>query len=918
MAIFKCKMCGGSLEVTAGETIIECEYCGTQQTLPKTTDENVQSLFNRANLLRQKSEFDKAEAVYEKILAADETESEAYWGVILCKFGIEYVEDPTTFKRVPTCHRTSYDSIIADEYYKKALEHADATQRAIYEREAKQIDEIQKGILAISAQEEPYDVFICYKETDSDGKRTQDSVIANDIYHQLTTEGFKVFYAAITLEDKLGSAYEPIIFAALNSSKVMLSIGTKPEHFNAVWVKNEWSRFLKMMKNDRSKMLIPCYKGMDAYELPEEFAHLQAQDMGKIGFINDIVRGIKKVVVKDEPQATVVKETVVTAGNANTAPLLKRAFMFLEDGDWNGANEYCEKVLDIDPENAQAYLGKLMAELRVKHQDDLKNCAQPFNERNNFQKALRFADDTLKKELQGYIDFIMNRNFTNAYNDAVRAMEAAISEIEYKRVAEQFEKIRDFKDAKELAAKCLEDAEEARLNAIYMSAKKAMEDAKSEDAYKRAASKFYMIRTYQDSAALEKECYAKAEDARKDKILAEGQAMMKGEIAAEYEAVIRKFQHIPGWRNVDELIDDCKKKIEEINAKEEAERLEQERQAKKRAKRMKLTAIIAAVVVVVGVAAALLCTKVIVPNVKYNKAVALMDAGKYDEAAFVFGTIRNHKDAQKLWMALSSDTIAVGDNHTVGLKSDGTVVATGDNDDRQCNVSSWTDIVAIAAGPGHTVGLKSGGTVVAVGRNGSNQCNVHGWKDIVAVSASRVASATVGLKSDGTVVATGANAADQCDVGDWKNIVAIAAGGEHTVGLKSNGTVVATGYNRYDQCNVHGWKNIVAIAAGNYFTVGLKANGTVVVTNGAYRVSGWTDIVAIAAGAWHAVGLKSDGTVVATGTNDKGQCNVSGWTDIVAIAAGNYFTVGLKSDGTIVVAGDAPDGVSSWTNIKTP
>ena len=76
MALLKCKMCGGSLEVAAGETIIECEYCGTQQTLPKTTDENIQALFNRANLLRQKNEFDKAEAVYEKILEADDTEAE--------------------------------------------------------------------------------------------------------------------------------------------------------------------------------------------------------------------------------------------------------------------------------------------------------------------------------------------------------------------------------------------------------------------------------------------------------------------------------------------------------------------------------------------------------------------------------------------------------------------------------------------------------------------------------------------------------------------------------------------------------------------------------------------------------------------------------------------------------------------------
>ena len=337
MSTLKCKMCGGTLEINENETTATCEYCGTEQTIPKITDDVVGNLFNRANTLRLKSEFDKAEEVYNKIVGLDNTQSEAYWGIILCKYGIEYVEDPTTYKRVPTCHRTSYDAITADEDYKLAIQYADISQKIIYEAEAKAIDEIQKGILTISQNEKPYDVFICYKETDESGKRTQDSVLANDIYHQLTQEGFKVFYAAITLEDKLGQEYEPYIFAALNSAKVMLVIGSKPEYFTAVWVKNEWSRYLKLMKADRSKLLIPCYKDMDAYELPEEFAHLQA-------------RGIKKVINKDEPKSA-VKETAAAgqAVNSAVAPLLKRISLFLEDGNWQEADEYCERVLDSDP-----------------------------------------------------------------------------------------------------------------------------------------------------------------------------------------------------------------------------------------------------------------------------------------------------------------------------------------------------------------------------------------------------------------------------------------------------------------------------------------------------------------------------------------------------------------------------------------
>ncbi|PGK35044.1 hypothetical protein CN907_21065 [Bacillus anthracis] len=76
------------------------------------------------------------------------------------------------------------------------------------------------------------------------------------------------------------------------------------------------------------------------------------------------------------------------------------------------------------------------------------------------------------------------------------------------------------------------------------------------------------------------------------------------------------------------------------------------------------------------------------------------------------------------------NTIAAGRGHTVALKSDGTVVATGSNEYGQCNVSDWSDIVAIAAGNKHTVGLKSDGTVVAVGDNTYGQCNVSSWHNI--------------------------------------------------------------------------------------------------------------------------------------------------------------------------------------------
>lgn len=294
MSVFKCKMCGGTLDINLGDLVVECPYCGTKQTIPRLDDERRANLYDRANHFRRGNDYDRAAGIYNQILNEDGTDAEAYWSIVLCRYGIEYVEDPATHKRIPTVNCAQYTSIFDDADYKSALQYADTSQKAIYEAEANAINEIQKGILAISQKEKPFDVFICYKETDANGRRTPDSVLANDLYYQLTQENFRVFFSRITLEDKLGTAYEPYIFAALNSAKVMVVLGTKAEHFNAVWVKNEWSRYLALIKNGAKKTLIPAYRDMDPYDLPEQFSHLQAQDMSKLGFMQDLIRGIKK------------------------------------------------------------------------------------------------------------------------------------------------------------------------------------------------------------------------------------------------------------------------------------------------------------------------------------------------------------------------------------------------------------------------------------------------------------------------------------------------------------------------------------------------------------------------------------------------------------------------------------------------
>lgn len=468
--IIKCKMCGGDLDFEPGSTVCECEYCGSKQTIPSVDSEKKTNLFNRANRLRMNSEFDKASAVYEQIVAEFPEEAEAYWGLCLCAYGIEYVDDPATGSKIPTCHRTLLTSIMEDGNFEQACDYADPVARKVYREEAKTIDRIQKDILSIAQNETPYDVFICYKETAEDGSRTEDSVLAQDVYEALTAKGLKVFFSRITLEDKLGTQYEPYIYAALSSAKVMLAFGTTYEYYDAVWVKNEWSRFLGMMKADKRKVLIPCFKGLDAYDMPKEFRGLQAQDMAKLGWMQDLVRGVEKLCGKGETATTVVQKTVVQevqeSGKADN--LMKRVYLYLEDRDFEKASEYIDKVLDVDAEYAPAYVAQVLVAKKLTKEANLTILRASIDDDPTWKKALRFANEEQKQRYLGYAKQI---SVNEAYDKEQRRLtrERRVKQKQYHRALSAmnqkdypvalliFKKFGDYEESRKLFQQCISE-----------------------------------------------------------------------------------------------------------------------------------------------------------------------------------------------------------------------------------------------------------------------------------------------------------------------------------------------------------------------------------------------------------------------------------------------------------------------------
>ncbi len=669
MSVIKCKMCGGSLSYEVGSSVCECEYCGTKQTIPDTDDEKRLKLYERANKLRINNEFDKAAGVYESIVAEFQSEAEAYWGLVLCKYGIEYVDDPMTGKKIPTCHRSSFDSIFDDSNFDFVMENADTVARGIYREEAKQIEEIRKGIIEVSSKEEPYDIFICYKETAEDGERTIDSVIAQDVYEELTENGYRVFFSRISLEDKLGQEYEPYIFAALNSAKVMLVFGTQYDYLNAVWVKNEWSRFLQLMESGQKKTLIPCYKNIDAYDMPKEFAKLQAQDMGKVGATQDLIRGINKIFGKTSGSVNSAMESskvssVTTPLGYSEEPILKRIRMFLEDEDWDAASTYCEQVLNHNPECALAYVYKLMIGLKVTEQNKLGNLDKTFEHEKNYQKAIRFADENLKAELEGYNRAIIERKKENEYESALNIIKYAKTQDDYVGAKKAFESLGDYKDSKELAADADKLYHDFGMNSIYDGAI-GLSKSDSINDLEKALKEFDTILGWKDADERKEALNVKLHEMKYESAIAfmnEANELLEqiksGKYTDAYTELTnydkciekftqsaKKFEALREYMDSEEKLTQCDEIANQLKDEYKKKRDIYE----KHKKRTVIKCLVACGVIVILV---LLYIILVQPYLKnegaYKNAKKLLENGSYVEADIEFSKIENYKDSKDL------------------------------------------------------------------------------------------------------------------------------------------------------------------------------------------------------------------------------------------------------------------------------
>ncbi len=493
MAAFVCRMCGGVLE-RKGSGVCRCEYCGNMQSVPLIDDEDKAELCIVAEGFRREYQYDKAIEIYEQLLKVYPTDADLYWSMLLCRYGVECKEQQYSL------NRTHPRSLLSDEDYKAALKYATSEQRAVMESQAAQIDSIRRSIVEAASGFKQYDVYLCCKEADKNGRRTKDSVIAADIFKKLTEDGLKVFFPQVTLEDTLSSEQEQHIYAALNSSRVMVIVGIGNDSFESLWVKNAWVRFISLMNGER-KAVIPVFKDADASKLPSGLAQFQALDMARLGFERDLISSIRAIIAVDTASVKVVS-------SVKDDPMLRRAYVHLEYSEFDDATRLCDEMLKTQGDAAEIYLVKLLIEYRVSSEKELDKLEIDFSGSENYRRAMQLGDEGFRINLREHND-------RSIYNKFSALLDAASTEAECRAVADGFRSLGDYLDSAKKAEEAREKlgnveriAQQNRREGIYALCVKRLAESTDLNILRSVERSLNDLGDYKDAVALKDKCTA--------------------------------------------------------------------------------------------------------------------------------------------------------------------------------------------------------------------------------------------------------------------------------------------------------------------------------------------------------------------------------------------------------------------------
>ena len=412
-----CNTCGASLINRDGRWV--CPACGTYAP-EEITNEELTLLYN-ANMLLRTLDFDGAENAFTDLIERYPKNSAGYWGRLRARFGIKYERDYNE-RNLPTCY-AEVNSVLNDRDYLKAIQYADSTTKEVYRKQAAEIEKIREIWLERASKEKPYDIFICFKDSDVENgeEHTVDSVRVKELYFHLRGLGYRVFFSPVSLNGISGEEYEPYIYNALNTATVMLVYGSRAEYFSSTWMKNEWTRFLKRIREKQKSegsLLVIC-DGVNPSELPQGLRSLQAMDAKALSFAQTLEQRVAEIISRNQKpksvleriqiktevgkKKTVVGNTISTvkAGgalgkkeNAKIVQTIKTRELgefaipslpleeqrkidivetFMKKGLYEDASMYVDEILSDNEGNGKAYLLKFLIEAKVNSIEKIKD-----------------------------------------------------------------------------------------------------------------------------------------------------------------------------------------------------------------------------------------------------------------------------------------------------------------------------------------------------------------------------------------------------------------------------------------------------------------------------------------------------------------------------------------------------------------
>ena len=497
---YKCQSCGYQfryVDLTRRE--IRCEACGRVQILPEgMDDEEKGNYFNQANEFLRCYEFEMASNEYSRILARYPEDVEALWGSIMTQYGVEYIKE--NGRNIVTLHRYQRMPLPETLAYKRIMELTDGKDKEHYENAAKEIERIRasigQGINNIGTR---YDVFISFKQTEDDtGKKTEDYQLAYKIHDKLKTAMCSVFFSPVSLHDVMGENFESHIYQALRSARVMILIATQERYVNAVWVKNEWQRFLEFSSDPGAdKHIMPVFKKTLDY-FPESLRKFQGIDCETVAFEQYICDNVRRIVRNEGARAS--------AGSADGS--LKRAWFELEEERFDEAANAFNRARDREPASYEASLGLLLCDLRIKKKDDLGNQVQDYSGNQFFKDAYYYADDKNKEKLKEYLK--KSREYANnlrgelqnreIYDNALREKNQIETIADCDRVIHEFEKVSGYQDADAHAEEVREKRKDikSKWKSKYEEAVIALEDAKTVQELQQIIEALDNLKGYRD------------------------------------------------------------------------------------------------------------------------------------------------------------------------------------------------------------------------------------------------------------------------------------------------------------------------------------------------------------------------------------------------------------------------------------